>query len=180
MASPLLALLSAYTPQWVRRRQLVRLLQVTAEAFEVPLPTQRRSCPELLEDYAALTARQAAEALRSGQDLAPIRERLYRGARGMGCDLRHWLHVRTPTQVMAAARLAYRALGIDLKGFPDGSIVVSRCCFARHYSPEVCRLISALDAGLLAGLSGGGRLEFSQRITEGAACCLARLEPLPQ
>jgi hypothetical protein len=32
-----------------------------------------------------------------------------------------------------------------------------------------------LDAGLLAGLSDGGRLVFSQRITEGYACCRARL-----
>ena len=80
---------------------------------------------------------------------------------------------------MAAARVVYGLLDIDLRGTPDGEITVRRCAFSDSYSPEVCRLVSALDTGLLAGLSGGDRLEFTQRITEGGPCCLARLRPLP-
>jgi hypothetical protein len=80
---------------------------------------------------------------------------------------------------MAAARMVYGLLDIDLRGTRDGRITVRRCAFSDVYSAEICRLISALDAGLLAGLSGGDRLEFTQRITEGAPCCLARLRPLP-
>jgi hypothetical protein len=60
-----------------------------------------------------------------------------------------------------------------------GEITVRRCPFSDVYSVEVCRLVGALDSGLLAGLSGGDRLEFTQRITEGAPCCLARLRSLP-
>jgi hypothetical protein len=37
----------------------------------------------------------------------------------------------------------------------------------------VCALVSALDRGLLAGLTCGGELEFRQRITEGADSCRA-------
>ena len=70
----------------------------------------------------------------------------------------------------------YQVIGIDFAGTADGRVRIARCGFAAAYSPAVCRLIGALDAGLLAGLSGGDRLAFSQRITEGAPCCLARLE----
>src|SRR4029450_2296143 len=91
--------------------------------------------------------------------------------------LRAGLRLRTTEDAMGAARVAYGLLDIDLHGTRHGEITVRRCAFSDVYSAEVCRLVSALDAGLLAGLSGGDRLEFSQRITEGAPTCLARLRP---
>ena len=78
---------------------------------------------------------------------------------------------------MAAARMVYELLDIDFRGTGQGEITVRRCAFSDIYSAEVCWLVSALDTGLLAGLSGGDRLEFSQRITESAPTCLARLRP---
>ena len=78
---------------------------------------------------------------------------------------------------MAAARVVYGLLDIDLRGNGRGEITVRRCPFSKVYSAEVCRLVGALDSGLLAGLSGADRLEFTQRITEGAPACLARLRP---
>ena len=74
---------------------------------------------------------------------------------------------------MAAARLIYRGLGIDFKGSAEGRVVIRRCAFATIYTPRVCALVSALDRGLLAGLTGGGVLEFRQRFTEGADSCQA-------
>ena len=76
---------------------------------------------------------------------------------------------------MTAARLIYRGLGLDFRGSADGTVVVRRCAFAGVYSPRVCALVSVLDRGLLAGLTGGGVLEFRQRITEGVDCCRACL-----
>ena len=70
----------------------------------------------------------------------------------------------------------YDAIGVDFRGDAAGVVTVSRCYFSDVYTPEVCRLVSALDEGLLAGLAGGGRLTFSQRLTEGAVCCRARFE----
>jgi len=54
-------------------------------------------------------------------------------------------------------------------------VIIKYCGFSRFYTGRVCRLISALDGGTFAGLSGGGKLEFSQRITEGHDCCRGRL-----
>jgi len=78
---------------------------------------------------------------------------------------------------MAAARMVYGLVAIDLRGTRDGEITIRRCPFSDVYSAEVCRLVGALDSGLLAGLAGADRLEFTQRITEGAPACLARLRP---
>jgi len=54
-------------------------------------------------------------------------------------------------------------------------VTVKRCYFSQFYSGSVCDLISALDDGVFSGLSGGGRLVFSERLTEGNACCRAKL-----
>lgn len=52
-------------------------------------------------------------------------------------------------------------------------IEIRRCFFADYYRAPVCRLMSALDAGVVDGLFGGASLEFTQRLTEGGGCCRA-------
>ena len=76
---------------------------------------------------------------------------------------------------MIAARICYRMLDIDFKGNAGGEVCITRCSFSGVYSPAACQVMSALDAGLLAGLTGGGRLLFSQRLTEGFPSCRARV-----
>ncbi|HXZ99108.1 MAG TPA: hypothetical protein VEK76_02050 [Candidatus Binatia bacterium] len=168
-------ILRFHAPGVARRRALRELLQVTADAFGVISPSADGSVDELLQRYAAFTAEQAKAALRSGRDLRATRRALYVSTFGMGGRLRQQLGVKSAADVMVAARAVYRVLGIDLRGTIDGEIRIERCYFSRLYSAPVCDLISTLDQGLLAGLSGGGRLEFRQRITEGAPRCLATL-----
>jgi hypothetical protein len=160
-----------YTPIPLKRRKLLELFACTAEAFgcEAP-PAQGQSHEELLDAYARFTAAQASPA-----QAPEIRLRLYDGALRMGRELRRTFRVRDTADALAAARVLYRALGIDLRAGPDGEITVRRCFFSAYYSAPVCRLIASLDEGLFAGLSDGGRLAFSQRITEGCECCRARL-----
>jgi hypothetical protein len=66
-------------------------------------------------------------------------------------------------------------LDIDFQGDEKGEVLISHCSLSRYYSPDTCRVMSAMDRGLLAGLSGGKQLVFSARITEGQACCRAYL-----
>jgi hypothetical protein len=91
----------------------------------------------------------------------------------MGRELRGTFRVAGTADALAAARVLYRALGIDLRAAPGGEITVHRCFFSDYYSSPVCRLIASLDEGLFAGLSNGGQLAFTQRITEGNGCCKA-------
>jgi hypothetical protein len=76
---------------------------------------------------------------------------------------------------MAISRRLYGLLHIDFQGDFSGNITIKKCYFSSYYSKEICQLISALDEGIAAGLSGGGKLSFFQRITEGQPCCQGRL-----
>jgi hypothetical protein len=80
---------------------------------------------------------------------------------------------------MTLGRFLYGILDIDLEGSDNGEITVRRCYFSSFYSPQVCQIMSAMDRGLLAGLSGTGELVFSQRITEGPTCCRAHFSMEP-
>ena len=164
-------------PFGVRRRALEQLFARTAAAFGTPVPPPRtRGTSGRLLEYARFTRAQAEEALQRGEDLAALDRRLHRAAYGLGASYRLQLGVRSISGAMAAARLIYRNLGIDFHGSLDGEVIIRRCGFARTYTPQVCRLISALDRGLMAGLARGGELRFRQRITEGADSCRACLE----
>jgi hypothetical protein len=173
-----LRVVDGHVPAIARRAALRALFATTAAAFGCPVPPLGGlDAAALLRRYAEFTRDQAEAALRDGRNLPALQQRLERRARVLGARLRAGLRLRTAEDAMAAARVVYGLLDIDLRGTGEGEITVRRCAFSDVYSAEVCRLISALDAGLLAGLSGADRLEFTQRITEGAPCCLARLQP---
>jgi hypothetical protein len=78
-------------------------------------------------------------------------------------------------EVMRAGRVLYRAIGIEFRGSDQGLIEIGECFFSKYYSPATCSLISSLDAGIMAGLSDGKELSFSQRITEGFNSCKAQM-----
>jgi hypothetical protein len=173
-----LRLLDGHVPAVARRAALRALFATTAAGFGCPVPPlDGLDADALLRRYSLFTRDQAEAALRDGRDLPVLHDRLARGARALGGRLRAGLRLRTTEDAMAAARVVYGLLDLDLLGTRDGEITVRRCPFSDVYSAEVCRLVGALDSGLLAGLSGADCLEFSQRITEGAPCCLARLRP---
>jgi hypothetical protein len=161
-------------PLGARRAEIERLFARTAAAFGSTVPPRRaRGVRGRLWEYAQFTRAHAEEALDGGGDIPALDSRLFRAALALGNSYRLRLKVRGTRDAMAAARLIYRGIGIDFKGSAEGDVVISRCAFASIYTPGVCTLISALDSGLLAGLSGGGVLEFRQRITEGADSCKA-------
>jgi hypothetical protein len=168
--------LELHIPAWVTRSAVRRLFEVTASAFGRDPPRVDGSDHRaLLERYASFTARSVEMALAGRTDLDELSRRMWNGAHGLGTTLRRRLGVRTRGDALRAARLAYRMIGIDVRADPDGRLVVDRCFFADGYSPQVCRVMSSLVAGMIAGLTEGGRLTFSERITEGRPRCLARI-----
>lgn len=171
-----LRLARIYLPAGLKKRKLAELFGLTARAFGVEAPAAGGlSLRRMRRLYAEFTRDAAERVLGDHAGAAEVERRLYEEALRFGGEIRGELRVAGRDEVMAAARILYRGLGIDLRGGPDGGIVIERCAFSRVYSPGVCRLVSSLDAGVLAGLQGGGRLEFTERLTEGAACCRARL-----
>jgi hypothetical protein len=169
---------SMIPPSMLRPFVVRWLFRSTADAFGTPPPVLRgMSGGDLLRAYGAFSNARSEFQLRRGGDLEAVRRDLWISAHRVGVFLRRCLCIGTDADAMVAARAVYRVLDIDLRGSPAGEVVVARCSFARIYSPEVCALMSSLDSGLFAGLTGGRRLTFSLRLTEGAPACAATLTP---
>jgi hypothetical protein len=184
MVSLRLTILRHLPGRLVRPRVLDQLAQATAEAFETTAPRWRtRPFADRLATYAELTA---AEAGRATGDTSA---RLRRKALALGRATRRRLGIRHPEEALNALTLLYRCIGIEITGrlasdtmgeSPRGAVLdrladieVTRCFFADYYCDSACRLMSAMDAGVVDGLFGGASLEFTQRITDGSACCRA-------
>ena len=171
---------AAIPPSLLRPFVVRRLLDRTADAFGARLPPLRGrvSGKDLLLAYATFSNAQAERLLVGHGDTDAVGRELWRITDRIGRGLRRGLGITTVADAMVAARAVYRALDIDLQGSPTGEVVVARCLFASIYGPEVCAVMSSLDAGLFAGLTGGRHLTFTRRITEGAPACLATLGPM--
>jgi len=163
-----LLLAGIHIPARLRLEKISELGALTAKAFGVAPPAlSGRSIRRDLEAYARFTRGSADRAVEGKADLALLGDRLRQEALAFGKALAASFGIRDRGQALRLIRLAYRAIGIDLRAAPDGSILVRRCFFEGFYTPETCRLIASLDEGLMAGICGGGRLEFSQRMTSG-------------
>jgi len=171
-----LEILKIYAPPAFQKRILRELYRATAGAFDkTPPDLGGLSHAALLESYADFTRIETERVLQDPDLAARVEERLYASSRALGERLRRALKLRTPRQVLAISKILYSALGIGFEGRDTGEVTICRCYFSGFYSADTCRVMSSADAGVAAGLSGGGRLAFSQRITEGGDACRARL-----
>jgi hypothetical protein len=178
-----LALAEIHIPRFIGRKRFRALSALTARAFEEPLPDfEAGSFEQELDSFSRWTQALAEKATQSGPRREAIEERLRAAAFDFGRGIGRELGLRNRNEVMRAARLLYRILGIDFRGTDTGEIVMARCFFSGRYAPATCALIASLDEGVLAGLAGGGTLAFQARITDGAPACRARFvfpETLP-
>ncbi len=172
----LLKILPHNLPEFIRAEILGALFEATADAFGCAVPSHEHlSYDECLRAYALFTSQQAEVALQEGCDRTVLKARLYHNAYPLGEKLRRWFGIDEVGEVMEIGHILYQAIGVDFAGDAQGQVTVSRCYFSQFYSPAACDLISALDDGVFSGLSLGGRLTFSQRITEGEIYCKAKL-----
>jgi hypothetical protein len=170
-----LKLLLAVLPLAGRKKSLADLYRLTAAAFGQEIPALRgQSRRALLQGFARFTRAEAEQSLAQGTAPA-VRKELYDRSLRLGRDIRSQLPIRSRTDATATLHSLYRLLDIDKQVDAGGTVTIRRCFFAGHYTPEVCRFMSAMDEGIVTGLCDG-RLVFSQRLTEGADSCRARIE----
>jgi hypothetical protein len=164
-----------YPPDWIRRMVVARLTALSAVSLRCPgWRVQGRSAREMLENYARFTADAVSRELSRNGDPSVIKNRLYQEAFQAGQTFRRRFGLTVREDVIRLMRFVYRMIRIDLQSDPQGTgIVISQCFFSRYYSGAVCRVMSGLDQGLAAGLSGGEHLEFGERITDGYPVCRA-------
>jgi hypothetical protein len=164
----------------MRLSLLDELAAVTAAGFgSSPPQWQGATFEERLREYARFTAGRA-ETLLAQDDpaaLAAAQARLRAGAEGLGAKARRSLGLSSTSDALDALAVLYQEIGIEMSRVAPGDVVVTRCLFAERFSEPVCRVVGALDDGMAAGLAGGGRLDFGERLTAGAACCRAHFDP---
>jgi hypothetical protein len=173
-----LFLCKLYVPAAFRRAKIDELFSVTAQAFGVSraIMTDSRSINEQLADYAEFTKNLAEKALQIGESVDVVQRKLFDGAYDIGTSLRIELGVKNYSDFRIAARSIYRALKINLACDKNREVTITKCFFRRYYSGTICRLISSLDSGLIAGLSGGNKMLFEERMTENSPFCKARIQ----
>ncbi|MGZ7065153.1 MAG: hypothetical protein ACXVI6_02225 [Candidatus Aminicenantales bacterium] len=165
---------SIWLPPPLRKKKLADLFTITAKAFgQNPAANEGASGDPSLESYAVFTRRLVENAIARGSDMAAVRSALRREALAFGERVRRQFSVRSPEDALRLLEFAYRSIGIALDADAEGRMTVSRCFFSRYYAPETCRVVAALDEGLMAGILGEGTLEFQERITEGHSHCRA-------
>ena len=91
----------------------------------------------------------------------------------LGRLLRRVTGLRNRSNLKRLVFILYKNIGIEMSGDIPGNIYVSRCYFSDFYDSKMCKVISGLDGGIISGLYGGGKLVFTERITEGCVCCKA-------
>jgi hypothetical protein len=171
----LLKIAIIYIPPFLKRRELMKLFHLTASTFEKPIPPMADlSFEECLAEFAHFTKSEVDQLIIRHEDLQTVQDRLFQGAYAFGDKFRRIFRVSSTSDVIAVSRLLYRVLGIDFQGTEQGTIKISKCFFSKIYSSTTCHVISSLDAGMIAGLSGGNEMIFSERITEGAESCIAQ------
>ena len=162
----LLKHLEHHTPPFVRRLALQILMNATARAFRMhgkrlwTLPWR-----DGLRLYAEYT--------RARPNVDP--EALYSVSYTLGQRLRHITGLTDPRDLRRLVFWLYSGIGISMGGKLPGEVSVSGCFFSDYYTPAQCAMMSNMDSGIVGGIMGGGKLIFTQRITEGAPCCKARL-----
>lgn len=102
-------------------------------------------------------------------------DRLYQEAFRLGSLIRRITGFRDRRDLDRLIFCLYRNIDISMSGSTDCGLIVSGCFFSEFYTPWQCRLMSCVDSGVIAGICGGGRLEFTERITEGCGRCRACL-----
>jgi hypothetical protein len=175
----LLALaLRIHIPHSLKKQKLTELFEATAAAFGRSVPQlEDLSFDECLRRYARFTKEEIEQRIRVGEDMGEIRKKLYEHAYRLGAEIRMRLHLSTPDDAVSVGRVLYKVLGIDFRAGASGDVTINSCYFSAFYSVDVCCVMSSLDEGIAAGLTGGRTLSFSRRITEGHPSCMAVLVP---
>lgn len=157
-----------------QRIELQLLMNLTARALgQRPERLWTRANASALKAYAEYTLRH----LQKGAD-ERLLQRMNDEAYRTGRMLRRLFFIRNAAAAERLVAALYRNIGISLSFSGDRHLCFHRCYFSAYYTPAVCHAASALDDGIIRGITGqhDSRLCFAQRITEGCDCCKATFQ----
>lgn len=191
-----LTLLSWWMPKYVLSRELSHVSDLTNQALKETLRVHAPNAqveaapPESfgIDEKRAAMARQhatfvdaLAEALGEESAVKVGREALFAVGEQLGKQNRLRLGVGdSPGDLVKAAKVMYRVLGIDFKvewsGQNQATLTVDRCALAENYSELTCKVLSATDEGVIKGLNPQMSMNFEKHLTGGCKLCTAKIE----
>ena len=162
-----------YNSSLFRRIELQLLMNLTAHALgKKPKRIWTLSNSEALKAYAEYTS----STLQTDADDA-LFERMNTEAYKMGQLLRRLFWINNEPRAQRLIVSLYHNIGIQLSFCGSQHLCFHNCYFSSFYTPQKCKVASALDSGIICGILGlpAKHLQFCQRITEGCKCCRAQL-----
>lgn len=172
-----LKLLEFYVPFIIRYKILSEIYKITGEAFKDKLIISNSiNHRKGLKRYAIYSNELTLGAIYSRKDLEEIKYRLYRNSYIVGHKLRKFFSITNIEEAMQTAEIFYDIIGIEFSANDKNEITINKCYFSDYYDCRVCNIISAIDEGIIAGLTNGAKINFINRITDGNKCCYAKLD----
>ncbi len=173
----LIKIMQIYMPEFIKKKKLKELFCLTADAFQTKMPVLNGlTFHECLSLYAFFSREQAERCLQGGCTIEEVKSRLYQNSFVFGKNLRKSLHIINWEESVTALKTIYKLIGVDFQYDGQYEFIIKQCYYSNYYNAEVCTLISSMDEGLAAGLSGGGTLHFTKRITDGSSYCKGYLK----
>ncbi|OPY33136.1 MAG: hypothetical protein A4E32_00810 [Methanomassiliicoccales archaeon PtaU1.Bin124] len=149
-------------------------------------PIMHRTMPRTPGEFRVAMARKHATLVRilierkgAEKGMALGRDALHSSGVELGKMIRSELRLSDgQNDLMAAARLLYRILGIEFEMVEVGSdvrMIVNRCSLADGYGASTCAVMSAMDEGVVEGLNPRMSMRFIRK-NDGSRCpCEAEL-----
>jgi hypothetical protein len=186
-----LYLLSIWVPEFVLINELERTSDITnmyldkiLMKYSIPVPVVDKPLKNNLNEQRKIMAKAhnlrvhaliKALGLKNASEVG--RAEMFKAGYMMGCDAQKRLGIgKSVKEAIVAARILYKVLGIDFaleENGEDTVLKVKTCALATQYSPETCKIMSAVDEGVLKGLNEKMGMKFVERMTEGAEECTA-------
>lgn len=190
-----LRLLSALTPNRLLIAELAMVREATVGALDsiieenCPVPisdkkfsSEGKGLEDMRREMAHTQERRVnmiVECMGKEKAIELSRARLFDVGVRLGEEARGRLGVgQSLEDMLLAARILYRVLGIEFSFTPHGeggTLFIHRCALSQYYSSTTCRVLSAVDEGVVTGLNPQLRMRFEETITNGRERCVAKI-----
>ncbi len=188
-----LRLLSFWMPQPIIINEIDRIAAVTIECLNQLLKKYAPDDQLMNEKYVMngsilmrrrsmaeaqnIRVKNLIESLSYGEAVKIGRKALHQVGLKLGLETRQRLNLNNSQRdLLNAAQILYRVLGIEFHIIEEDNkifLIVEKCSLARYYTRETCRILSAVDEGVVHGLNNNYSMIFKKRITEGHSECQA-------
>jgi len=183
-----LMLASRWMPRFLMTKEVENVRRSTNATLDALLAAHSLEVPTDPVPSGGLEARRAAMAHGHEQRVQALiaglgreraivvgREALFATGLALGQDAQKRLKVGDGrADLLNAAKVLYRVLGIEFT-VTDDCLEVHRCALAEHYSADACRILSAVDEGVVSGLYPRAAMRFEKHLTDGCPRCVARI-----